>query len=55
MMDDSDNYFIGVFSKRSYATQEISDLLKKRNPNVRDFSFRLVQDFCRKVFAKRHC
>ena len=26
--------------------QKISDLLKKRNPNVRGFSLRLVQRFC---------
>ena len=26
--------------------QEVSDLLKKRNPNVRGFLLRLVQRFC---------
>ena len=45
MMDSVDKGFIETL-KKNYTVQEISDLLKKRNPNVRGFSLRLVQRFC---------
>ena len=33
-------------SKKNYTIQEIRDLLRKRNPNVRGFSLNSVQRFC---------
>ena len=45
MMDGVDKDFIEELLKRNYAVQEISDLLRKRNPNVRQFSLRSVQRF----------
>ena len=46
MMDGVDKDFIEALLKKNYAMQEISDLLRKRNPNVRGFSLRLIQRFC---------
>ena len=46
MMDGVDKDFIEALLKRNYAMQEISDLLRKRNPNVRGFSLRSIQRFC---------
>ena len=46
MMDGVDKGFIKALLKRSYTMQEISDLLRKRNPNVRGFSLRSVRRFC---------
>ena len=45
-MDGVDKDFIEALLKRNYTMQEISDLLRKRNPNVRGFSLRSVQRFC---------
>ena len=46
MMDGVDKDFIEALLKRNHTMQEISDLLRKRNPNVRGFSLRSVQRFC---------
>ena len=46
MMDGVDKDFIEALLKKNYAMQEISDLLRKRNPNVRGFSLRWIQRFC---------
>ena len=45
-MDGVKKDFIEALLKRNYTMQEISDLLRKRNPNVRGFSLRSVQCFC---------
>ena len=45
-MDSVKKDFIEALLKRNYTMQEISDLLRKRNPNVRGFSLRSVQRFC---------
>ena len=45
MMDGVDKDFIEALLKRNHTMQEISDLLRKRNPNVRGFSLRSVQRF----------
>ena len=45
MVDGVDKDFIEALLKRNYTVQEISDLLRKRNPNVRQFSLRSVQRF----------
>ena len=46
MMDGVDANFIEALLKRNYTMHEISDLLRKRNPNVRGLSLPLVQRFC---------
>ena len=46
MIDGVKKDFIEALLKRNYTMQEISDLLRKRNPNVRGFSLRSVQRFC---------
>ena len=45
MMDGVDKDIIEALLERNYTMQEISNLLRKRNPNVRGFSLRLVQHF----------
>ena len=45
-MDGVDKDLMEAVLKRNYTMQEISDLLRKRNPNVRGFSLRSVQRFC---------
>ena len=45
-MDSVKKDFIEALLKRNYTMQEISDLLRKRDPNVRGFSLRSVQRFC---------
>ena len=45
MVDDVDKDYIEALLKRNYTMQEISDLLRKRNPYVRGFSLRSVQHF----------
>ena len=45
MMDGVDKDIIEALLERNYTMQEISNLLRKRNPNVRGFSLRLVQLF----------
>ena len=45
MMNGIDKDLIEALLKRN-TMQEISDLLRKRNPNVRGFSLRSVQRFC---------
>ena len=45
MMDGVDKDIIQALLERNYAMQEISNLLRKRNPNIRGFSLRLVQHF----------
>ena len=45
-MDGVDKDLMEALLKRNYTMQEISDLLRKRNPNVRGFSLRSVQRFC---------
>ena len=45
-MDGVDKDFTEVLLKINYAMQDISDLLKKINPNVRGFSLCSVQRFC---------
>ena len=45
MMNGIDKDLIEGLLKRN-TMQEISDLLRKRNPNVRGFSLRSVQRFC---------
>ena len=45
MVDGVDKDFIEALLKRNYTVQEIIDLLRKRNPNVRQFSLRSVQRF----------
>ena len=46
MMDGVDKDFIEAIWKSSYTIQEISDLLRKRNPIARGFSLRLIWRFC---------
>ena len=45
MMDGFDKGFIEALLKRNYTVQEISNLLRKRSPNVRGFSLCSVQRF----------
>ena len=45
MLDGVDKDIIEALLERNYTMQEISNLLRKRNPNVRGFSLRLVQLF----------
>ena len=47
MMDSVDKDFIEALLKKNYTMQESSDLLRKRNPDVRGFSLRSVQRFYR--------
>ena len=46
MMDGVEKDFVEALLKRNSTMQEISDLLEKRNSNVRGFSLRSVQRFC---------
>ena len=46
MMDGVDKDFIEALLKWNYTMQKISDLLRKRNSNVRGFSLHSVQCFC---------
>ena len=45
MMDGVYKDIIQALLERNYTMQEISNLLRKRNPNIRGFSLRLVQHF----------
>ena len=46
MMDGVDKDLIKALLKRNYTMQEISNLLRKGNPDVRGFSLGSVQRFC---------
>ena len=45
-MDGVDKDFIEVFLKRNYTMQASCSLLRKRNPDVKEFSLRSVLRFC---------
>ena len=45
MMDGLDKDFIEALLKRNYTMQEISNLLRKRNPNVSGFSLAKTMTF----------
>ena len=45
MMDGVDKDFIEALLKRNYTMQEISNLLRKRSPNVRGFSLAKTMTF----------